>query len=95
MNTSNTHNISEKQHRHRNQMAAALSIVPGLGHVYKGHTGLGISLLLLSLSFIWIGLISAFATLGISLSVPFFYVGATAWHAYMIEDHRKHHMGIF
>ncbi len=76
-------------------MATALSIVPGLGHIYKGYIGLGATLLLLSFTIIWVGLISAFATAGISLSVPFFYVGATAWHAYNIEDRRKHHLGIF
>ena len=87
--------VSEKQLRHRNQMAAWLSIIPGMGHIYKGYTWLGITLLLLSFTFIWIGLISAFATVGISLFVPFIYVVATGLHAYNIEDHRKHHLGIF
>lgn len=95
MVTANTHNTSSKKVRHRNQMAAMLSIIPGLGHLYKGHVGLGIILLLLSFPFIWIGLIMAFATVGFGLFVPFFYVGATSWHAYHIEDNRKHHLGIF
>ena len=36
MNTLSTPLSKEEKHAH-NEIAAVLSIVPGLGHIYKGH----------------------------------------------------------
>lgn len=81
--------------RSRDDIAAIQSIIPGLGHIYKGHYALGISLMIVSPLLIWAGLILAFATMGFGLFVPIGYMLAVAYHAYKIDDHRKHHIGIF
>ena len=41
MNTLSTPLTKEEKHAH-NEIAAVLSIVPGLGHIYKGHYGMGL-----------------------------------------------------
>ena len=80
--------------RSRDRFAALQSIIPGLGHIYKGHFWLGISLLVVSPAIIWAGLILGFATAGIGLLVPFVYLGGVMYHAYQIEDNRHHHIGL-
>jgi TM2 domain-containing membrane protein YozV len=78
----------------RNVIAALSSIIPGLGHIYKGHYKKGIGLLIISPVFVWAALILGFATAGIGLVVPFLFLFLIGWHAYMIEDRRKHPGGI-
>lgn len=39
---------------------------------------------------IWVGLILGFATAGLGLLVPFFFLIVIGWHAYSIEDQRRH-----
>jgi TM2 domain-containing membrane protein YozV len=67
-------------------VAVLLSIIPGLGHIYKGHILAG---------FLWMAgavpvgifvLLAAFASAGWGLGLFFFYLGAVMLHAYGIED---------
>lgn len=76
--------------KYRDIIAAISSIIPGLGHIYKGHYRLGAGLLIVSPMFIWASLIMGFATAGSGLLVPFFFLMIIGWHAYSIEDRRKH-----
>jgi len=84
-----------KQLKHRNELAAIQSIIPGLGHIYKGHTAMGITFMLLFPVFVYSGIVMALATAGLGLVLPIVYILITGWHAYVIEDHRKHHWGVF
>jgi hypothetical protein len=78
----------------RNRLAAIQSIIPGLGHIYKGYFWLGISILLVSPVVIWAGLIFGWATFGFGLFLPFAFIAFIAYQAYHLEDRRKHHLGI-
>lgn len=78
----------------RDIIAAISSIIPGLGHIYKGHYRVGAGLLIISPVFVWAALILGFATAGIGLLVPFFFLMIIGWHAYSIEDRRRHPGGI-
>lgn len=77
----------------RNKLAAALSVIPGLGHLYKHHylAGLGI----LTLGNVLIGFIAGllvFGTMGVSLLlVPTIWIATIAWSAYMASDEHGHH----
>lgn len=86
---------NQKITKARNELAAILSIIPGLGHIYKGHFSLGLILFLGGILTLWVGLILAFATAGIGLLIPVAYVIVLGYHAFYADDHRKHHAGIF
>ena len=67
-------------------MAVLLSIIPGLGHIYKGHKLAG---------FLWMAgavpvgifvLVAAFASAGFGIVLFFFYLIAVMLHAYAIDD---------
>jgi TM2 domain-containing membrane protein YozV len=67
-------------------VAVMFSIIPGLGHIYKGHILAG---------FLWMAgaipvgifvLLAAFASAGWGLGLFFFYLGAVMLHAYGIHD---------
>jgi hypothetical protein len=67
-------------------MAVILSIIPGLGHIYKGHKLAG---------FLWMAgavpagalvLIAAFASAGFGVGLFFFYLIACMIHVWGIED---------
>ena len=67
-------------------MAVLFSIIPGLGHIYKGHILAG---------FLWMAgavpvgifvLLAAFASAGWGLGLFFFYLGAVMLHAYGVHD---------
>ena len=67
-------------------VAVLLSIIPGLGHIYKGHILAG---------FLWMAgavpvglfvLLAAFASAGWGLGLFFFYLGAVMLHAYAVDD---------
>jgi len=82
-------------HADRNKIAAILSIVPGVGHLYKHHfvSGSGILIggnLLMIFITVWLSL----ATFGFALIViPVMYVAVVAASAYYLEDfHGKHHI---
>lgn len=78
----------------RNVIAAISSIIPGLGHIYKGQYRIGAGIMIISPFLIWVALILGFATAGIGLLIPVFFLIAIAWHAYHIEDERRHPGGI-
>jgi hypothetical protein len=94
MNTLNHTQQSSGLLKCRNVIAALSSIIPGLGHIYKGQYRTGACLLLISPLFIWVALILGFATAGIGLLVPFLFLILIGWHAYNVADMRKHPAGI-
>ena len=58
MHTLSTRLTKQEKHAH-NEIAAVLSIVPGLGHIYKGHYGIGIRWMFLGMPIaIFVGIIS-------------------------------------
>lgn len=94
MDTQHHTQLSSSLLKSRNLIAALSSIIPGLGHIYKGQYRIGAGLLIISPLFIWMALILGFATAGIGLLVPFFFLILIGWHAYNAEDKRKHPAGI-
>jgi hypothetical protein len=77
----------------RNKLAAVLSVVPGLGHLYKHHylAGFGI----LTCGNILVGFIAGlmvFGTFGLSvILVPVAWVAGVAYSAYMASDEHGMH----
>ena len=77
----------------RNKIAIVLSVIPGLGHLYKHHylAGFGI----LTLGNVLVAFISAllfFATLGLSvIIVPAVWFASIAGSAYLASDEHGHH----
>ena len=83
---------SEARHAH-NEIAALLSIIPGLGHIYKGHYEAGLLWMFLGMPFaIWFGIILSLATAGIGLLFPILCWVALAWDAYNEKDRRHHYL---
>ena len=70
-------------------IAAALSFVPGVGHLYKGHLIPGL-LLLCVLGPLYLALVFWLVpkTFGASLVLPAFFVFLVGWHAYHIPHVR-------
>lgn len=67
-------------------VAVILSIIPGLGHIYKGHKLAG---------FLWMAgaipvgifvLLAAIASAGFGIGLFFFYLFAVMLHAYAVDD---------
>jgi hypothetical protein len=77
----------------RNKLAALLSILPGLGHLYKHHYTVGIGLLLGgNILTGFVSVLMALGTFGLSiLIIPLLYIGAVAASAYSLPDWRGHH----
>jgi hypothetical protein len=70
--------------------AAALSIVPGLGHLYKGHLVPGILILMvLGPTFLVVVFLLAPGTLGLSLLLPAAFVGFVAVRAFHLSNARR------
>ncbi|MGI9113901.1 MAG: hypothetical protein ACR2FX_02515 [Chthoniobacterales bacterium] len=67
--------------------AVLLSIVPGLGHIYKGHTMMGLLLVFVATPMaIILALLAATATAGFAvLLLPLYWIGVM-FHVYGIED---------
>ncbi len=84
----------EEMAHSRDVIAATSSIIPGLGHIYKAHYTTGFGILALSPFLIWVGLILGWATFGLGLFLPGVYVFLIGWHAYNLEDRRKHPAGV-
>lgn len=78
----------------RDTLAAIQSIIPGLGHIYKGYYYQGIVLVILSLSVFYMGAVLFLATAGFSMLFPLIFIILVGLHAYFAEDRRKHHIGI-
>lgn len=75
-----------------NITAALLSIVPGLGHIYKGHFVAGLIWLVFGMPIaIWVGILLGLATAGIGLLFPIMCWLAVALDAYNEPDRRRHH----
>ncbi len=75
----------------RSWFAAFLSLVPGLGHIYKGHYVAGVGYLLVGIPIVAgvTGLL-LLATFGLSLALPLIYIAVAAAHAYASEDLQRH-----
>ncbi len=68
-------------------MAILLSIIPGLGHIYKGHRVMGAVLLLLVTPVaIAFGFLAAFASAGFGIGMLVFYWLAVMIHVWGIDD---------
>jgi apolipoprotein N-acyltransferase len=67
-------------------MAALLSIVPGLGHVYKGYRGIGLLFAIGTLIVLGFSGLAAIASAGFGLGLAVFYWVGVAMHAYAIKD---------
>ena len=58
MHTLSTKLTKQEKHAH-NEIAAVLSIVPGLGHIYKGHYEMGLMWMFLGMPIaVFVGIIS-------------------------------------
>ncbi|HPA19108.1 MAG TPA: hypothetical protein PLU30_15285 [Verrucomicrobiae bacterium] len=78
--------------RARHVAAAALSIIPGLGHLYKGHVGLGLLFMFGIMLIIFISVMMIWATAFTSLVIiPAIYWIAVGAHAFAAEDLRAEH----
>jgi hypothetical protein len=82
-----------KEERHENVrdlMAFWLSIVPGLGHLYKGHVWLGgVIFFIVGPVVLLMSLVVLPATLGVSLVIPALFMASGMIHAYRIRDLRS------
>jgi TM2 domain-containing membrane protein YozV len=75
-----------------NKIAAVLSIVPGLGQIYKGHYASGFIWMFVGMPVaIWVGILLGLATAGLGLLVPIACWAALAFDAYYERDLCKHH----
>lgn len=77
----------------RNKLAAVLSIIPGLGHLYKHHYLAGFGILTVgNLLAGFVAVLMALGTFGLSLIlVPIAWLAAIITSAYMASDyHGKH-----
>ena len=77
----------------RNKVAALLSVVPGLGHLYKHHYMAGFGILIAgNVLMVFIALWLAFATLGLALVfVPVLWIAGVAASAYQASDEHGMH----
>ena len=68
-------------------MAVLLSVVPGLGHIYKGHRLIGCLLLFLVTPIaIVFGFLAAFASAGFGIGILVFYWIGVMIHAWAVDD---------
>ena len=77
----------------RNKIAALLSIVPGLGHLYKHHYLSGFGIMTAgNVMMVFIALWLSLATLGLSLIVvPALWCAGVAYAAYLATDEHGAH----
>ena len=68
-------------------VAVMLSVIPGLGHVYKGYRLLGLLFVIGAFGAILLGALAATATAGFGLALIPIYWFAVMFHVYGIEDH--------
>ena len=67
-------------------VAVMLSVVPGLGHVYKGYKLLGLLFVIGAFGAILCGALAATATAGFGLALIPIYWFAVMFHVYGVED---------
>jgi hypothetical protein len=77
----------------RNKLAGALSLIPGLGHLYKHHYLAGFGILTVGNVLIgFIATLMALGTLGLSMIfVPAAWIAGVGYSAYMASDEHGHH----
>lgn len=77
----------------RNKVAIGLSVIPGLGHLYKHHYLAGFGILTVGNVLVaFVSALLAFGTLGTSLLlIPAAWVAGIAAAAYMASDEHGHH----
>src|SRR4051812_33225901 len=70
--------------------ALILSVVPGLGHLYKGHIIFGgLIFFIIGPCILALSLAVLPATLGVSIIIPIIFMGAMMVHAFLAPDVRK------
>ena len=67
-------------------IAVIFSIIPGLGHIYKGHKLAGFLWMFGAIPVGVFVLLAAFASAGWGLGLFFFYLFAVMLHAYAVDD---------
>src|SRR5437870_13487803 len=67
-------------------VAVILSVIPGLGHIYKGHKLAGFLWMFGAMPVGLLVLLAAFAPAGWGLGLFVFYLGAVMLHAYVVDD---------
>ena len=67
-------------------VAVMLSVIPGLGHVYKGYRMLGLLFVIGAFVAILLGMLAATATAGFGLGLIPIYWFAVMFHVYGIQD---------
>ena len=76
----------------QDEIAGMLSILPGLGHIYKGHYAAGFLWMFFGMPFaIWIGILLGLATGGLGLLFPIICWVGLAVDAYNEKNRRRHH----
>lgn len=68
-------------------VAVMLSVIPGLGHVYKGYKLLGLLFVIGAFGALALGALAATATAGFGLALIPIYWFAVMFHVYGIDDH--------
>ena len=92
MDTLSTPLNKETKHA-QNEIAAVLTVVPGLGHIYKGHFAAGFLWMFFGMPLaIWIGILFRLATAGVGPLFPIW-----CWVAWWLtpttkKDRRHHHL---
>src|SRR5689334_22292457 len=87
--------ITKEMINAENRIAALLTIIPGLGHIYKGHYGAGFLWMFFGMPLaVWVGILLGLATAGIGLVFPIVCWVGLAFDAYNEKDRRvrKHHL---
>ena len=67
-------------------IAVLLSVIPGLGHIYKGHKLAGLLWMAGAIPVGIFVLLAAFASAGFGIGLFVFYLAAVMLHAYSIDD---------
>lgn len=67
-------------------VAVMLSVIPGLGHVYKGYKLLGLLFVIGAFGALLLGALAATATAGFGLGLIPIYWFAVMFHVYGVED---------
>jgi hypothetical protein len=77
----------------RDKVAIALSVIPGMGHLYKHHYLAGFGILTIgNILVAFVSALLAFATIGLSMIViPVAWVAGIAASAYMASDEHGRH----
>lgn len=77
----------------RDKIAALLSVIPGLGHLYKHHYLAGFGILTIgNVLMVFVAGLASLGTLGVSLiAVPAMWFAGIAYSAFMASDEHGHH----